>query len=153
MELRTLRYFVYIAEARSFSNASVHLRVAQHVLPARQDDLPGIPVPEQGIEFPASAAIRMGGTGKGLWIDLKVTAEIGALPVGYRICDRLPALLRCHAVEKHAHPAHMQLCPAVRAFLVAWQRQQQILQRITAFPAGIGLGHRRLQRRPAKTGK
>jgi LysR family nitrogen assimilation transcriptional regulator len=32
MELRTLRYFVYIAEARSFSNASVHLRVAQPAL-------------------------------------------------------------------------------------------------------------------------
>lgn len=32
MELRTLRYFVCIAEARSFSNASVHLRVAQPAL-------------------------------------------------------------------------------------------------------------------------
>jgi LysR family transcriptional regulator, nitrogen assimilation regulatory protein len=32
MELRTLRYFVYIAEARSFSNAAVHLRVAQPAL-------------------------------------------------------------------------------------------------------------------------
>lgn len=32
MELRTLRYFVYIAEARSFSNAAVYLRVAQPAL-------------------------------------------------------------------------------------------------------------------------
>lgn len=32
MELRTLRYFVYIAEARSFSHASVRLRVAQPAL-------------------------------------------------------------------------------------------------------------------------
>lgn len=32
MEFRTLRYFVYVAEARSFSKASLHLRVAQPAL-------------------------------------------------------------------------------------------------------------------------
>jgi LysR family nitrogen assimilation transcriptional regulator len=32
MELRTLRYFVHVAEARSFSKASVYLRVAQPAL-------------------------------------------------------------------------------------------------------------------------
>jgi len=32
MELRSLRYFVYIAEARSFSQAAVHLRIAQPAL-------------------------------------------------------------------------------------------------------------------------
>jgi LysR family nitrogen assimilation transcriptional regulator len=32
MELRTLRYFVYIAEARSFSQAAIHLRIAQPAL-------------------------------------------------------------------------------------------------------------------------
>ena len=32
MELRTLRYFVHVAEARSFSKASVFLRVAQPAL-------------------------------------------------------------------------------------------------------------------------
>src|SRR5260221_14796513 len=32
MELRTLRYFVHVADARSFSKASVFLRVAQPAL-------------------------------------------------------------------------------------------------------------------------
>src|SRR6267154_1681195 len=32
MDLRTLRYFVYVAEARSFSKASLQLRVAQPAL-------------------------------------------------------------------------------------------------------------------------
>jgi hypothetical protein len=31
-------------------------------------------------------------------------------------------LLRHRGIEKHAHPAHVQLRPAVRAFLVTGQR-------------------------------
>src|ERR1035437_2953674 len=47
MELRTLRYFIYVAEARSFSKASVHLRIAQPAL-SRQirklEDEVGVPL-------------------------------------------------------------------------------------------------------------
>ena len=77
-------------------------------------------MPEQGIKLLARGVSLVRRCSKGMRIDLEIAAEIGARLVGYEVGYRLPTLLRCRGIEKLAHPAHVQLCPAVRALLVTW---------------------------------
>ena len=76
----------------------------------------GAMVPGSDLEAPD----LVGETRDALALEVLCGEEIGARLVRYEVGNRLPTLLRCRSIEKLAHPAHVQLCPAVRALLVTW---------------------------------
>ena len=80
------------------------------------------------IMLPAAAAI-------GVRIRLKVVAEIWALFFLYFLGVLFAALLRCVAIEHQTHSTNVLVGPTGRAFRESTQRQRQVRERRTAFPA------------------
>jgi hypothetical protein len=72
---------------------------------------------------------------------LEVIAEVGLRLVADFFCRRLAAMLRNARIVVNAHPADVQLGTALRALIESPQRQTQMCQRSTAFPADEIVAH------------